>query len=194
MPSVAKRRANLSSFLRKTTLPERYFRAFFPIFRLFLQNEPNSIFSLTISCQDAYAFFSWVRLAETLFSIKNRAHHHLDHFLSPSHYTFLSYPDSLTILEIPYVYFGRFGRFGSFSFLCGSSFYCETLGSRRRQFREFSEGPGPAKPSWTRRRNSFPAAILSEIVGRKSDARPEDRSSHAAQRPATAWRTISAHS
>ena len=33
-----------------------------------------------------------------------------------------SHPDSLTIPEIPYAYFGRFGRFGSF-------FYCRTLGA-----------------------------------------------------------------
>jgi hypothetical protein len=35
----------LGSFVRKTTLPERYFGAFPPVFASFLQNEPNSVFA-----------------------------------------------------------------------------------------------------------------------------------------------------
>jgi hypothetical protein len=60
----------LASFDRKTTLPERYFRAFSPVFCAFLQNEPNSVFFITVSCRNTCAFFSWVRLAKTYFYIK----------------------------------------------------------------------------------------------------------------------------
>ncbi len=46
------------------------FPCFFPVFCLFLQNEPNPFFSITNSCRDSCEFFRWVRLAETLFYIK----------------------------------------------------------------------------------------------------------------------------
>ncbi len=40
---------------------------FLPLFCLFLQNEPNSLFCPTHSFIDTFTFFCWVRLAETLF-------------------------------------------------------------------------------------------------------------------------------
>jgi hypothetical protein len=42
----------------------------FPVFCLFLQNEPNPHFFLTYSFHNTSTFFSWVRLVKTLFYIK----------------------------------------------------------------------------------------------------------------------------
>jgi hypothetical protein len=63
-PKLA-RPGELTSYVPKTTLPERYFGAFPPIFWLFLQNEPNSHFFPTHSWRNSSAFFSWVRLVKT---------------------------------------------------------------------------------------------------------------------------------
>ena len=66
----AAERGKLGSFTRKTTLPERYFGAFFSIFRAFFAKRTQLAFSPTHSFRDTSTFFSWVRLVETLFSIK----------------------------------------------------------------------------------------------------------------------------
>jgi hypothetical protein len=109
----------------KTTLPERDFGVFFPFFSSFLQNEPNSHFSLTHSCQGVYAFFAWVRLVKTPFSLKDPCQSPYRGLPRACLYDPCSRPDSLIIRKIPYAYFGRFGRFGSFSFRdaleCGGS-------------------------------------------------------------------------
>ncbi len=59
------------SFLPKIPHSGGVFRALHPVFCLFLQNEPNSVFSITHSFHNTSTFFRWVRLAETLFYIKS---------------------------------------------------------------------------------------------------------------------------
>ncbi len=60
----------LVSFLPKNHLFLPSFQHLFPVFCHFLQNEPNSLFHPTYSFLNTSVFFSWVRLVETLFYIR----------------------------------------------------------------------------------------------------------------------------
>jgi hypothetical protein len=62
----------LGLLVPQNTRPALFFLHLFRFFCLFLQNEPNSHFPTTHSCQNRYEFFCWVRLVETLFCIKSQ--------------------------------------------------------------------------------------------------------------------------
>ena len=107
-----KNRPNLGSFVCKTTLLHPVFG--FVLCRFRRQN-PSSILRNIF-------MVSWIRISHLASFCKNaysweKPSQPASRLFRPSpSYTFLSYPDSLTIPETPLVHFGRFGRFGSFSF------------------------------------------------------------------------------
>ncbi len=57
----------LGSFLRKTTLPTRYFGALFPIFGSFFAKRTQLSFFPIHSWRNSSTFFSWVRLVKSAF-------------------------------------------------------------------------------------------------------------------------------
>ena len=136
-----------TGFVRaKNHPPGAVFQHLFPVFCLFFAERTQLVFFSTYSFQSIFAFFSWVRLAETLFYIKptptiprivggdatpkvaRRASRAgaseckapvptaFGAISPPSHETFFSCLDFGTSGQNLLVHFGRFGRFGSFSF------------------------------------------------------------------------------
>ncbi len=127
--------------------PGAVFQHLFPVFCLFLQNEPNSVFFLNLFIPRRFQVFQLGSFGRnTLFYRGLPARRHV-FGLPACLYDPCSHPNSPTLPENSLVHFGRFGRFGSF-------FHCEVWSraagsggaesdetpSRQTQHRRWPEG------------------------------------------------------